>query len=200
MLMLSKSLASISFIAAGAVCMSLGNAFGEEVPLWRGMEKSTTQKAADAELIDNVRRLTKGNLEQGALLAIERGWQFVSRGDFDSAIKRFNQAYLLQPELGATYWGLGVASGARGDDPGIWEPLFSKAVEKIQGEGRLYSDWGRIYETNGMPQSAIRKFEQAVKLQPENPESHIGMIRAALALGDEELALKHKEILEGLSK
>lgn len=172
----------------------------DEIPTWKGVTKTAAQKQADKTFIEAVRKKTDGDLNVGAQRAIMLGWQFIAKGDVENAIRRFNQAWLLKPDRGDVYWGFAVATGNRGDPIQDVEGWFSLAEEIIGPEHRLYSDWGRTLEQRGEADQAIPVFLMAIDLNGENPEPHIGLVRAYLAIGDKTGAEKHMRILDGLKK
>lgn len=45
--------------------------------------------------------------------AAERGWQYYYRGDLSTAMKRFNQAWMLDRNNAQALWGFGVVTGQR---------------------------------------------------------------------------------------
>lgn len=82
-------------------------------PMYGGVPRSACYQAADeAFLADMTRQF--GSREKAAENAAQLGWQYFYRGDRDTAIKRFNQAWLLVPESPDAFWGFGVVMGSRG--------------------------------------------------------------------------------------
>lgn len=174
--------------------------YANEIPTWEGVTKTAAQKQADRMFVEGVKKVTGGDLNAGAQRAIMSGWQFVEKGDAENAIRRFNQAWLLNPDRGDVYWGFAIATAIRGDaveDVEIW---FSRAEKIIGPEHRLYADWGRVLEQRGEARRAIPLFRKAIELNGENPEPHIGLVRSYRAIGDESGAERHMRILEGLKK
>lgn len=85
------------------------------LPMYGGVEKTAKQKAADEKLIqDAIEEM--GSREEAAKLAVERGWEFYYNGDSDTAMKRFNQAWLLDSNNPDIFWGFGVIVGSQGQD------------------------------------------------------------------------------------
>jgi len=65
-----------------------------ERPMYGGIEKSAELKEADRKYINGVKAMGF-TLEQGAVEAAKRGWTAMHQGDLKTAMKRFNQAWLL---------------------------------------------------------------------------------------------------------
>ena len=80
-----------------------------ELPMYGHMQKTADQKRADKRYIEYV---TKGgrSREAAAVGAARVGWNMFYRGDRSTAIKRFNQAWLLDPKNQLALWGFAVIS------------------------------------------------------------------------------------------
>lgn len=175
-------------------------AHAREVPMWAGIAKTDSQKAADRDFIETIRKSSNGNVEKGAVRAIQLGWQFIGKGDAENAIRRFNQAWLLAPKRGDIYWGFAIATGMRGDAPASVRGHFRKAHSIIGDDARLFSDWGRIELQLGDAIAARKHFERAIKLDPKYREPHVGMMDIGQRTGNAKLAMKHNEIVEKLDR
>src|ERR1700733_5120132 len=88
-----------------------------EIPLYAGGLTPEQQKANEQLVagIDHDRLAHGMSRAQCAQHAIMRGWQYLNSGDPLSAIKRFNQAWLLDPNNANVYWGLGSAQSTLGE-------------------------------------------------------------------------------------
>jgi tetratricopeptide (TPR) repeat protein len=84
-----------------------------ELPLYGGFEKSESQKREDKNFVINAIQ-QMGSRDKAAEHIIIRGWQSLSMNDIKTSIKRFNQAWLIDPSNGQIYWGLGVAQAMQG--------------------------------------------------------------------------------------
>ncbi len=63
--------------------------------------------------------------------ATDKAWKFLQKGDLDTTIKRFNQAWLLDGKNHEAYWGFGIICGKRaikGENP---EENFKKSIEYL---------------------------------------------------------------------
>lgn len=68
-------------------------------------EHRSKRKSADDFLKKNV-ILENGSSEKGSEVLTKSGWDYYFIGDFRNAIKRFNQAWLLDSKNGQVYWGM----------------------------------------------------------------------------------------------
>ena len=81
----------------------------DELPMYGHIQKTADQKRADTRYI---KYMTEGgrNREAAADSAARVGWNMFYRGDCSTAIKRFNQAWLLDPKNQLALWGFAVIS------------------------------------------------------------------------------------------
>lgn len=158
--------------------------FAQEIPLWEGVQKTDQMLAADKQLVESVRQSTNGNLQAGARRAIELGWQAFENKDFETAIRRFNQAWLLDPENPAIYWGFALVTHERGEPLQKVERWFAETERRIPDTVPLLSDHGRILEERNEDKKAIEYFSRALAIDPDYAQAHVGMARIAQKAGD----------------
>ncbi len=71
------------------------------------IQKTKKQKESDQKFIESIIR-SEGSREIGARRFSMAGWMKMSSGDAKTAMMRFNQAWLLDPDYYQPYWGFGV--------------------------------------------------------------------------------------------
>lgn len=169
-----------------------------ELPLWEELTK--TQKMLDADLafIEAIGKIHKGDLKTGAKFSVLQGWDAFEKGDMDVAIRRFNQAWLLDPDNGEIYWGFAVATHVRGDGLEQSERWFAEAERLIPNDAELRNDHGQALEDNGEPGRARTYYEKALAIDPDNVLAHTGMGRVLTLLGDKSGADRHAAEVERL--
>ena len=158
----------------------VSNATGQainELPLYGGAKKTVCQKQADKEFVNKVVKF-KGSHENAAKDLVMRGWQALSKGDFKTAIKRFNQAWLVYPENGEIYWGLAITQAQQGKFE-LAIDLYKKADRLILGNPRLLADYGyaiigyaaalknRNLDYLNTSDNGIEKLNKAKELDPQ---------------------------------
>ena len=184
-----------------AVLVAPANAqLQREVPTWKGITKTEEQIAADKKLVEEAKKLANGDLKAAADQALELGWRSVMEGAPEMAIRRLNQAWLMDPENGLIYWGFAIATHMRNDelaDVTIW---FDEAESILGPNANLYSNRGRVLDEREMPLKARQWFEKALTIDPNNQDAHFGMVRVAQSIGDDALRDKHQEIFNRLSQ
>jgi len=147
-----------------------------ERPMYGGIQKTPEMIRIDKEFVDYMVR-TFGSRDKAADDAIRRGFEFLAKADWRTAMKRFNQAWLLSPDRPEVMWGWAAALSYEGkfDDS---EEYFQKAAALAPKNGRLLTDFGFLYQfwaTKGTKDKAerlkrldrsIEFFDQAARLEP----------------------------------
>jgi len=116
----------------------------DETPKYGGIDRSTYPdlKAADEKFIADVVS-HYGSREKAAAAFVEQGFRFNVRDKLGMAMRRFNQAWLLDPNNPEVYWGFGSVLH---DQEKMCEAM--KYFETALGFGRyisgMYPDAGRV--------------------------------------------------------
>ena len=174
--------------------------FAKEMPLWEGVQKTAQMQEADKKFIESVRRSTNNNPQIGAKRAIELGWQSFQNQDVETAIRRFNQAWLLDPENPSIYWGFALTTHQRGEPSETVERWFAEAEKRIPNAAPLLSDHGRTLEERNEDARAAEYFKRALAIDPNHVEAHIGMARIAQKTGDQSAYELHLKELDRLQR
>lgn len=111
------------------------------IPMYGGIEKDVGQKIADAEFVAEAGKLA-GSRQKASEEFVKKGWEaFFSKRDLMMAMRRFNQAWLLNPENSDVLWGFGVLSGAMNKiDDSV--DFLRQASEKLHDNARILNDLG----------------------------------------------------------
>ncbi len=110
-----------------------------ELPMYGQRTKTPAQVRADKAFIKTVTKGRKSR-EDAAEYFAQTGWNSFYKGDKTTAIKRFNQAWLLNPNNQHALWGFAVIAGGRGQ---IEEAirLFRMATENGPENPSLQRDY-----------------------------------------------------------
>jgi tetratricopeptide (TPR) repeat protein len=117
----------------------------DEVPMYGGIDRLAIPelKAADAKFISDV-SAQFGSRETAAVIWIDRGFKLQKEGHLGMAMRRFNQAWLLNPKHPEAYAGFASVLHDQGKNCESMK-MMDKALEldppKFQG---IYPDAGRI--------------------------------------------------------
>ena len=104
-------------VVFGLICLiSINLSFAQKPdnnePRYGNIIKSKSDLDADNNFILEVVK-KYGSRTEAARKHTEFGWDYLKQGDNVTAMKRFNQAWLLDSTLLDIYWGFGAVIGAR---------------------------------------------------------------------------------------
>ena len=122
----------ITAIAGFFLLASMSGA--KEMPLWEGLTKTPALLQADQDFLAAVKKATGGDMAEGYKRIVRKGWDAFLAGDQETAIARFNQATLIDPDRGEAYWGFALATNLRGDGLTVAERWFLEAEKRIPEE------------------------------------------------------------------
>jgi len=148
------------------------------MPMYGGPEvvKSEAQKKGDEVFIETVTK-SSGSRQLAAKGFAGEGWQHYQKGDLDNAMRRFNQAWLLDPESFLPYWGFGAVL-MKWSKPEEAIPHYERSLSLIDidtEKPRLLNDSAKAYSfaaSRGGPDAMVLRvkaetlFQQAVQLDP----------------------------------
>lgn len=113
------------------------------IPLWGEKSKSVQQKKEDAAFLKACDQNFETRSEASRFFA-ERGWEYISEGELDTACYRFNLAHLLDEKNSDAYWGLGVVCHQKGDGSQAIR-MLSKGVLYDSSNSILLDDLATLY-------------------------------------------------------
>ena len=148
-----------------------------ELPMYGETDLSNNVQEANRKLIAWANR-EFGDLKLASKDAAQRGWEAYYQEDLDTAIKRFNQAWLFNKDNPEVYWGFGIVMGQRASqehpEKNLQESIrfLQLAKEKDPKNGRVTGDLafshtilGHYYKSEEKNDTDAQKhFETAGKL------------------------------------
>lgn len=175
-LMIAAVLAALSVPARAAGCP------GNLIPMYEGVEKTGALAEADRKFRQAAADAGQ-TPQEGARHGVMLGWRYYVRdGDPATAMKRFNQAWLLDPENGDAYHGMAVMSlvlserSAYADcpfTPERAEALFKKALDDDDVTPGAYADYGRFLVISQHFSEAIAPLETAMEHAPSHAQAKL---------------------------
>jgi tetratricopeptide (TPR) repeat protein len=144
------------------------------LPKYGGLPKEEWQKQADAAYIKATEEEYHGDLKRASTDTAAEGWRYLAAGDLDDAMRRFNQAWLLNSRNGAALWGMGAIEASTGKfDDSL--KLFAEA-EKFVGDDINFSiDYAKAIGKAGIAlkddallKDAFARFDRIYKKVPQN--------------------------------
>jgi len=117
----------------------------DEQPMYGGYDRQADKrfKKADEEFISRVVK-GSGSREKGSELFVEQGVRFYQQDEYGMAMRRFNQAWLLNPANPDVFWGFAIIFH---DEENAVEAkkMIDKALELNLSKPIALADAGRIY-------------------------------------------------------
>jgi tetratricopeptide (TPR) repeat protein len=144
------------------------------LPKYGLLPKTEAARAADKVFISGMDEEYHGGRKKAASFMAMRGWQYLKGGDPDDAMRRFNQAWLLENKNGTALWGMAAVEADKGKyDDSI--KLFAEAQKSVSNEINFLVDYARTVGTAAVAQNddrllkdALNRFQQVYKKAPQN--------------------------------
>lgn len=143
-------------------------------PKYGNSPKNEMQQAADAAFLAGIDAFYKGDRKKAADATSSRGWQFLRQGNKPDAMRRFNQAWLIDPANGNALWGMAVIQ-ADTEDAAAAMKLFSEA-EKLIGDdldfavdhAKMLGVVGAQTQNDKLLQDAFTRFARLYERAPQH--------------------------------
>jgi tetratricopeptide (TPR) repeat protein len=169
---------AVSVIAVSTFALSgLNAALAQNInllPKYGNEEKTAEQKAIDAQFLKGLDDSYKGDRKKASIEIAQGGWQFVSQGNLDDAMVRFNQAWLADNKNGLSIWGMGVVLATSGQFERCL-PYFVEAEGLIGTDAGFAVDYAKVLGIAGAElknathtNNALARFAKIHALQPDN--------------------------------
>ena len=118
-----------------------------ELPMYGGFEKNQKQKEADELFIRDI--VSKaGNRAKGSEEVAKTGWTYFYKDDLSTAMKRFNQVWLLDQKNPSSYWGFGLVLAKKNKFQQA-RIMLEKAYELAPDDANLITDIAHNYSLMG---------------------------------------------------
>jgi len=122
--------------------------------------------------------------------AVELGWSYFSRGDMDTALKRFNQALILDPDFAPAYFGVAYVYSVQNKlDLAIQN--YRKSIEKDPTFSHSYSNLGLALLYSGNRNEALPNLKKALAIDPKNGDAHVNIALYYFDVGDYTSSWRH---------
>jgi tetratricopeptide (TPR) repeat protein len=147
------------------------------LPKYGGLPETDWQKAANAAFISGMSEDYHGDLKKASMDMAMRGWQYLAAGDFDDAMRRFNQAWLLNKKNGTALWGMAAVTATSGKyDDSL--KLFAEAEKFVGSEINFSVDYARTVGMAGVARKddallndAFDRFKRIYKKAPQHTKN-----------------------------
>ena len=140
-----------------------------------GKQKKLTER--DMAFIASIEKAGKTR-QAVAKEVIVQAWEAYGKTDYKTAIRKFNQAWLLDPENGDAFHGFALISTVRDKSADEAEKYFKMALGKPGVNVNAYVDYGRFLWIVDRFDEALTHLHKALSLAPtaRNARSNIAMI------------------------
>lgn len=173
---------NVFYLITCLFCLAVSDVQGaslpiNERPMFGGINKTDEMKKSDEAFLLSIEKAGYTR-ENGAKEVVKAGFQYSKKGDLTSAIKRFNQAWLLDPENGDVYSGFAIITAKRNGSPTEIEKYFSMATSKPKVTEDAYVDYGRfLWSQNRLDESLI-KLQKALEISSKayNARANISFV------------------------
>ena len=143
--------------------------------MYGGITKTKKMVECDNRFVERVIK-SEGSRQKATSHCLKLAWHYLDKNDLKTAMKRFNQAWLLTSDNYQIFWGFGIilARQAKIEDA---LKMFKKAISINHTNARLLSDLGytcfvKAYNDSNRAEKetyfkrSIRLYERAVKIDP----------------------------------
>jgi Tfp pilus assembly protein PilF len=122
--------------------------------------------------------------------AVELGWSYFNKGDAETALKRFHQALILDPNFAPAYFGIAYVYSVQNKlDLAIQN--YRQSIEKDPTFSHAYSNLGLALLYSGNPKDALPILQKALDIAPQNGDAHVNMALFYFSVGDYPSSWKH---------
>jgi tetratricopeptide (TPR) repeat protein len=173
-----KRLVHVLLTAALILCANIAGAQDRNLlPKYGSLPKLKWQEAADAKFIAAMDEEYHGDRNKASMDMAARGWQYLAAGDLADAMRRFNQAWLLNNSNGTALWGMAAieASSGKSDD---FLKLFAEAEKFVGSEINFSVDYAKAIGIAGaerkddaLLKDAFDRFERIYRKAPQNTKN-----------------------------
>lgn len=154
-------------------------------PKYGSLPKNDAQKAADAKFIASIDDYYKGDRKKGAEDVSSRGWRILRQGNPLDAMRRFNQAWLLDNTNGSALWGMAVIQTGSAKN-GESLKLFSEAERLVGNDIDFAVDYAKALGIAGAEtkNEALLKdaFARFARLHEKAPQHTLNLQNWAITL------------------
>jgi tetratricopeptide (TPR) repeat protein len=163
------------------LCMCLPQAHpapsSSDIPMYGDSTRAGRLKPSDAAFIASIEKAgqTRQAVAKEVLLD---AWAHYRKTEYAQAMRKFNQAWLLDPENGDAYHGFAVITLVRNQPVDEAEKYFRMALSKPGVNVNARVDYGRLLWIEGRLDESLAQLQEALSLAPKahNARSNIAMV------------------------
>ena len=144
------------------------------------------------------------NRKNASKFHTDKGWEYFYKNDFETSMKRFNQAWLLDSLNADTYWGFGNILGMR--------QQFKESITLLEKSISLNSTNPKVYESISTSfgqlffitkdikylNNSIDNLKKSIRLDPKNARAYGQLTGAYSYFMEQDSALKYLKLTDKL--
>jgi len=126
------------------------------------------------EMDETVLKLTiqqEGSKEAAVSKIVESAWEYFNGGYPNIAMRKFNQAWSLDPKNAEVYYGFGCILSSRKDFDGAMK-MYTKAADLNPKYYEVYANRGLDYCNRQEYDEGILDFTKAIEIRPNEPQTY----------------------------
>jgi tetratricopeptide (TPR) repeat protein len=166
------------------------------LPMYGEVKKCEQQIDLDNEFILESEKQFKDR-KVASEYYVSKGWEYFFKDDNDTAMKRFNQAWLLDKTNPEVYWGFGNLLGRKNEFEESIKYL-QKSIELEPNNSQVYecisTSYGQMfYKTKDIKylDLTIENLKKAIKIQPKNGRAYGQLANSYAYLMQKDSLLKY---------
>lgn len=129
------------------------------LPMFGKQAKTDAQQKADEKFLTSCDKSFASRTEASNFF-MDRGWDYFNEGQVDTAVYRFNLAWLLNPDNHNTYWAFGLVEYSKGNSKEAIG-MYERALKYQPNNSLLLSDAGAAFITQFNEDKKKKNLKQA---------------------------------------
>jgi tetratricopeptide (TPR) repeat protein len=173
------------------------------LPMFGGQTKCEVQLKIDKDFITECDLQFKDR-KKASQFYTDKGWERFYKNDFETSMKRFNQAWLLDSLNADTYWGFGNILGTRQQFKESI-PLLEKSISLNSKNPKVYesisTSFGQMFFTTKdikYLNKSIDNLKTSIGLDPKNARAYGQLAGAYSYFMKKDSALKYLKLTDKL--
>jgi tetratricopeptide (TPR) repeat protein len=173
--MRGKSLVHVLLTSTLILCANLACADDRNLlPKYGDMPLTAIEKEINDKFVSGMDEDYHGDLKKASMDMAMRGWQYLHEGNLEDAMRRFNQAWLLNKKNGTALWGMAAIEASSGNYAESLK-LFTEAEKFVGSEINFSVDFAKALGKAGVQlkddtllKYAFNRFERNYQKAPQN--------------------------------
>lgn len=175
------------------------------LPMYGKVKKCKEQIELDSTFLKSCDVNFKHDRKEASKYYESRGWQFLYKNKTDTAMFRFNQAWMLDSLNASVYWGFANLTGMKGKLKESM-PLFKRALQLDPSNAKIWTDasnsYGQLFvqtQNKKLLDTAIQYLKTSVRLNPNNPAAYAQLTAGYTYFMQKDSAKKYLKISDKLN-